>query len=83
MLRPGGTFYFAVPIGPQRVEFDAHRVFAVPFLMAMINMTYTVRSFAYVDDAGDLVRGADPTGPDAARNFGCTYGCGIFELIKR
>jgi len=32
LLEPGGTLYFSTPIGPQRIEFDAHRVFAVPFL---------------------------------------------------
>lgn len=27
ILKPGGTFYLAVPIGRERVEFNAHRVF--------------------------------------------------------
>ena len=29
LLRPGGLFYFSTPIGPQRIEFNAHRVFSV------------------------------------------------------
>ena len=27
ITRSGGPLYLAVPIGPQRIEFDAHRVF--------------------------------------------------------
>ena len=27
MLKKGGTFYFSTPIGKQRIEFNAHRVF--------------------------------------------------------
>jgi SAM-dependent methyltransferase len=81
MLQPGGRFYFSVPIGPQRIEFDAHRVFSVPFLMDLIRPKYRVASFAYVK-GGELVRNADPAGPGAADSFGCSYGCGIFELIK-
>ncbi len=82
MVEPGGRFYFSTPIGAQRIEFDAHRVFSVPFLMGMIRPRYRVVSFAYVNDAGDLVRDADPEGPGAADSFGCRYGCGIFELVK-
>lgn len=83
MLRPGGRLYFAVPIGPQRVEFDAHRVFGVPSLVKMMEGRYEIERFAYVDDAGEVHTGADPRG-DAARNsFGCRWGCGIFSLIKR
>ena len=82
MLRPGGKFYFSVPIGPQRIEFDAHRVFSVPFLVGMMKGKYRIDSFAYVNDAGDLVRGIDPEGPEAAGSFGCRFGCGIFELTK-
>ncbi len=83
MLEPGGKLYFSVPMGPQRIEFDAHRVFSMPFLVSMAREFYTIDSFAYVNDAGDLVREADPTGADAERNFGCTLGCAIFELTKR
>jgi hypothetical protein len=82
MLGRGGRFYFSTPIGPQRIEFDAHRVFAVPFLMEMIGPKYRVESFAYVNDAGELIRNADPQGPAARDSFGCRYGCGIFELVK-
>jgi hypothetical protein len=82
MVRPRGKFYFSTPIGPQRIEFDAHRVFSVPFLVEMMKGKYRIDSFAYVTDAGDLVRGADPTGPEAQNSFGCWYGCGIFELTK-
>jgi uncharacterized protein DUF268 len=83
MLAAGGKFYFSVPIGQQRVEFDAHRVFSVPFLVEMIRPVYAIDSFAYVGDDGELVVSADPTGPRAADSFGCRFGCGIFELTKR
>jgi SAM-dependent methyltransferase len=82
MLEPGGRLYFSTPIGPQRIEFDAHRVFTVPFLMDMIRPGYHVESFAYVNDKGELMRDANPRGADAGTSFGCRYGCGIFELIK-
>jgi SAM-dependent methyltransferase len=83
MLRPGGRLYFGGPIGPQRIEFDAHRVFSIPYLLEMIAPKYDIASFAYVDDAGEIHRDADPTGADGTNNFGCVYGCGIFELTKR
>ena len=33
MLKPKGKFYFSTPIGPQRIEFNAHRVFSVKYLL--------------------------------------------------
>lgn len=83
MIVPGGTFYFSVPIGPQRIEFDAHRVFALSFLMeTMISPSFEIMSFAYVDDQGDMHFDEDPEGEAAANAFGNRYGCGIFELRK-
>ena len=83
MVTAGGFFYFSVPIGSQRIEFDAHRVFSVPFLMeTMIEPSFSVASFAFVDDAGEIHFDEDPRSPAAAVSFGCRYGCGIFELIK-
>lgn len=85
MLRPGGAFYFSVPISErQRVEFNAHRLFAMPYLLALFEEHgLDVRSFHYVDDAGELEAFADHTSPAAQRSFGLNFGCGIFELRKR
>ena len=84
LLKPGGMLYFSVPIGPMRIEFNAHRVFHVQFLLDYLGRTYDVVSFSYVDDAGAMHSNVvieDNQG--LIDDFGCTYGCGIFELIKR
>jgi hypothetical protein len=84
MVKPGGRFYFSVPIGErQRIEFDAHRVFAVPYLRdQLIAPGFDVEAFAYVDDTGALHSEVDVASPDANRTFGLTYGCGIFTLRR-
>jgi len=82
MLRRGGKFYFSAPIGPQRVEFNAHRVFSLRYLLGLMEGRYSVDSFSYVDDKGDLFRDADLSADAVGKNFNCRYGCGIFELTK-
>ena len=82
ILTVGGKFYFSVPIGPQRIEFNAHRVFSVKFLLDIFKENYRLDSFAYVDDARDLHENIELTEEDVDRNFNCNYGCGIFELTK-
>jgi hypothetical protein len=83
ILSAGGVFHFSVPIGPQRVLFDGHRVFSIPFLRQMIDAWYVIEGFVYVDDHGRLVTNVDLGGPEASNNFGCQYGCGVFELRKK
>ena len=82
MLKAGGKLYFSVPIGEQRIEFNAHRVFSVPYLLRMIEKHYHLDAFSYVNDEGDLVRNPALTGAAVDNSFGCHYGCGIFELTK-
>ncbi|MCH8169808.1 MAG: DUF268 domain-containing protein [Bacteroidetes bacterium] len=82
ILNRGGKFYFSVPIGPQRIEFNAHRVFSVKYLLDLILPKYQIDSFSYVDDKGDLIENAELTKEAIENNFGCFYGCGIFELTK-
>lgn len=82
MLRSGGKFYFSVPIGQQRVEFNAHRVFSLKYLVQLLEQRYKIDSFSYVDDRGKLFSQTQ-LGPDQiAEDCGCHYGCGIFELTK-
>jgi SAM-dependent methyltransferase len=83
ILKSGGTFYFSVPIGPQRIEFNAHRVFSVRFLLDFFSARYRVNQFSFVDDRGDLHEDVAVTDADAKDSFGCVFGCGIFELTKR
>lgn len=83
MLKPGGKFYFSVPIGKQRIEFNAHRIFNVGYLLNLLNEFFIVEHFSFVNDQGDLTENATITDENVAQNFGCNYGCGIFELRKK
>jgi hypothetical protein len=82
LLQQGGTLYFSVPIGDQRIEFNAHRVFSVQYLLNMFDGKFDVMSFSYVDDSGDLQKDVELDSDAIADNFGCDFGCGIFELRK-
>lgn len=83
LLERGGKFYCATPIGRQRIEFNAHRVFDVQYLLELFQPILTIDRFVYVDDQGELYRDVSLYGDDAKTNFGCRYGCGIFEMTKR
>ncbi len=82
LLKTKGKFYFSTPIGKQRVEFDAHRVFSIGYLLELFRDKYSIDSFAYVDDKGDLHTDEELTEDMIKSNFNCTYGCGIFEMTK-
>lgn len=83
LLRPRGILYLSVPIGPSRVEFNAHRVFGVSYMLDKLSPLFEVISFSYVDDAGDLHEDVTLDGDAVRTSYGCTYGCGIFELRRR
>ena len=54
ILSKGGKFYFSTPIGPQRIEFNAHRVFSLGFILQNFADKYRLDQFSYVDDQGIL-----------------------------
>lgn len=82
MLKPTGKFYFSVPIGEQRIEFHAHRVFSVRYLIEILSPDYRIDSFSYVDDANNFYPDVQLTDDGINKNYDCHYGCGIFELTK-
>jgi len=82
ILRKGGKLYFSVPIGPQRVEFDAHRVFSVRYLLECFSGKYKIDQFSFVDDLGDLHEDVLLSDIDIDQNVGCYFGCGILEMTK-
>lgn len=82
ILKKGGIFYFSVPMGKQRIEFNAHRVFGLPYLLKMIENVYEIISFSYIDDSGLVHREISLASEEVDKSFGCNYGCAIFELRK-
>lgn len=80
ILKKGGKFYFSVPIGKQRIEFNAHRVFNVTYLLKLFNNKFKIDYFSYVNDEGDLFENVELDSNNLRNNYNCNYGCGIFEL---
>ena len=83
MLQPGGHLFLSVPIGPQRVEFNAHRVFHPRHIVNLAGPSVALDRFSYIDDAGHLHEGCPITGMTADEVYGCNYGVGIFEFKKQ
>ena len=78
VVAPGGLLYLSVPVGRERVAFNAHRISdAEGVVRKVADHGLTLCTFAYVDDGG---RFHDPARPEEAR--GLDYGCGCF-LFER
>jgi SAM-dependent methyltransferase len=76
VLRPGGRLFLSVPVGRERVCFNAHRVHA-PRTIESFLPALGMESFSLVDDAR---RFKDNVSFEAADNL--EYGCGMFEFVK-
>jgi hypothetical protein len=82
VLRKGGKFYLSVPIGTARVEFNAHRVFGLKYLLGILKEGFEVDSFSFIDDNKALNTDVVLTQELIDSDCGCRFGCGIFELTK-
>jgi hypothetical protein len=81
MVTEGGSLYISFPISSfERVEFNAHRVFAPESIFSWPGSEMLkLENFAYVDDSGDLHSNSTPL---EAREAELLYGCGIYEFKK-
>jgi SAM-dependent methyltransferase len=77
LVAPGGRLYISVPVGRDRVCFNAHRVFEP---MSFINNIPDMKliSFSLVDDGGEYLPDCNVS---MANNL--EYGCGMFVLEKK
>lgn len=76
IVKPGGRLFLSVPVGRERVCFNAHRVFW-PSTVRNFFRELQLKAFSLVDDAG---RFTEDVPPDAAAAL--EYGCGLFEFAK-
>ena len=82
MVKPGGRFYLSTPMGPQRIEFNAHRIFAADTVMNWFRDGWRIERFAYIDDHDVLHESVDWNGYNAGNHFGCTTGVAILSAIR-
>jgi len=76
-LKPGGILYLGVPIGRERVCFNAHRVFDPSTICDALGKLI-LESFSYVDDFGNYHERV----PDFESLPVLEYGCGLFKFKK-
>lgn len=82
MVKPGGMLYLSTPIGPQRVEFNAHRVFAAATVIGWFAEGWQIEKFAVIDDDNRVDDAVDWKGSRVADHFGCRLGVGIVAARK-
>jgi hypothetical protein len=88
LISPSGTLYLSVPIGKERIEFNAHRVFNPNTILRLFeSQGMRLKSFAYVNDEGDFIDSTLPHPELGAEHslrlsYDGNYGCGIFEFKK-
>ena len=76
VVKPGGKLYLSLPIGRERICFNAHRVHSPDSVLKMFPQL-KLGEFSFVDDQGQLR--AHQT-LSAANNL--EYGCGLFMFEK-
>lgn len=77
-----GVLYFSVPIGPQQVCFNAHRIFSIKYILNWLDKDFEILNFSYIDDFGNLYEDVSLIQEKSSNNFDCNYGCGIFIVRK-
>lgn len=83
ILKSGGILYLSVPIGPERIEFNANRVFSIQTILQMTQHDFTLVDFSYVDDQGNMNTVLDLEIVQKEKSFNQFFGCGIFEFKKK
>lgn len=82
MVKPGGLMYLSTPIGPQRIEFNAHRIFAASTLAGWFAIGWKIEKFAVIDDHCRVQESVDWQGSELSNHFGCQAGVGIVVAKK-
>lgn len=73
---PSGRVYVGLPVGQERVMFNAHRVLRPSTVLGALK-PLRLLSFSAVSDSGEFVMNCNPADFEAA-----SYACGLFELTK-
>lgn len=76
IVSTGGKLFLSLPVGRERICFNAHRVHAPATVLEMFSQMKLVE-FTYVDDAGNYHEAKPVESADHLE-----YGCGMFHFEK-
>ena len=82
ILAKNGICYLSFPLGKNRVEFNAQRVFSIKYIKPVLESLFTIESFSYISDDGSFFENINIE-DGKENNFNCFNGCSIFKLKKR
>ena len=80
MVMPSGLLYLSTPIGPQRIEFNAHRIFAPETVLSWFDDGWEIVKCAVMDDDNQMRESA---GVDGLKSFKGNLGLGILCVRRR
>lgn len=83
IVKSGGTFYLAVPVGIERVEFNANRVFDPKMIIDIAKKNSFDLSSLTVIKAGGLVTHIEVNSINIEQLAGDRYSLGIFVFIRQ
>ncbi len=81
ILEPNAIFYFSVPIGQEKVFFNAHRTFSIKTLLKIFKGKFIVEEFSYVNDKGEFIENVIINN-EIELLLKLKFGLGIFILRK-
>jgi hypothetical protein len=81
LVKPGGILYLSVPIGKQKIMFNAHRVFNTTTIINEIKNGELI-DFAYIGDNTSLKNGPLEINEISKLTQNYVYGLGIFTFKK-
>jgi len=77
IVSAGGDILFVTPVGKQRIEFNAHRVYAYETVLNLFS-DCMLQEFSLIPDSGGLITNANPVLVQQQQ-----YGCGCFWFKKK
>lgn len=82
IIRPTGHLYLSVPIGIEKIRFNAHRIFDPHALVTMAKKYgLSLLDFSHIGESGTIVRSAD-WDTDFKKIATKTYALGIFTFVR-
>lgn len=76
ILKPGGSLYFALPVGREMIYFNAHRIHSPETILEYFK-DLKLLQFSAINDQGHFVKDANPE--DYKNSI---YACGCFQFVK-